>query len=497
MRTAYLTLYPGERSELVWYGVEIVYAIAPAPLQGWHDDDVKAREMQAAIFCTPTRHATWHYCYNGDGCEFLRSLRDRVFGNKGAEGAVFEAALLRNGDLAAVTAANSSEELKKVVTRPMFPAGVKMGAGCLTALGDGAVVHAGPALVDACAEPVRVFVAAQCAPAAKFDAAFCEDQPAQIDGFAKLIELGLDSTVFTTRHVQEMRHDPFNRSRGVAAWASVAKRAESDVAKVLNPFCKPPPAAQPLAKDQAVRRTAAESGPATTPSGFTVCEGWPAPAFKHAHTFTFNQGAYLWWGHQGHDYDIEVICVEECPQKGVVLRPIAPDKWEEICVKKGQVIKVSPGARARWLPLGKGPCTKMYSYYKDGHEVEAAGATEGQYRIQCDICRADCWGESHVLAEEDRAARQMRGADVCVKCFAALTNSNSLIASEKAQRLAFGRAWREPLDPHVAEAFRPPFKPAEAVRASGRSGSSYVTLECVKGKRAGEERDKPPKRGRK
>ena len=217
---------------MVFYGVEIVYAIAPVPLQGWHDDDVKAREMQVAIFCTPTRQATWHYCYDGDGLALLRGLRERVLGNKGVlDDAVFEAALLRNGDLAAVTAANSSEELKKVVTRPMFPAGSKMDAGCLTALGDGAVVHAGPALVDVSAEPVRMFVAAQCAPAGKFDGAYCEDQPSQTDGWAKFLELGLDASTHSMLHVQLMRFDTFNQLRGVAAWASVAKRAESDVAK--------------------------------------------------------------------------------------------------------------------------------------------------------------------------------------------------------------------------------------------------------------------------
>jgi hypothetical protein len=496
-RTAYVTLYPGEKSELVWYGVEIVYVIAPAPQQGWHDDDVKAREMQVAIFCTPTHHATWHYCYDGDGLAFLRSLRHRVCGNNGLrDDAAFEAALLRNGDLAAVTAANSSEELQKVVRRPMFPAGVQMEPGCMTALGDGAVVHAGPALVDARAEPVRVFVAAQCASAGKFDAAFCEDQPAQIDGIAKLIELGLDSTVYTTRHVQEMRYDPFNVSRGVSGWASVAKRTQSDVAKLMNPLCEPPPHAQPQPQVPPKPRTTAASGPAKTPSEFTVCEGWTAPAFKHAHTHTFSHDCYLFWGHTGDDYDIEVIAMgDDCPEAGVVLRPIAPDDWQEILVKKGQVIKVLPGWRARWLVLGKGPCTKKYSYYlKDGREVKAAGAAEGKYEIQCDLCRADCWRASWLLAEVDVEARKMGGPDVCVKCFAALTSSNSLTASDKAQRLAFGRAWREPLDPQVAQAFRPPFKPAKAVRASGRSG--YVALECVKGKRAGEEREKPPKRRR-
>ena len=472
----------------MFYGVEIVYAIAPVPLQGWHDDDVKAREMQVAIFCTPTRQATWHYCYDGDGLALLRGLRERVLGNKGVlDDAVFEAALLRNGDLAAVTAANSSEELKKVVTRPMFPAGSKMDAGCLTALGDGAVVHAGPALVDVSAEPVRMFVAAQCAPAGKFDGAYCEDQPSQTDGWAKFLELGLDASTHSMLHVQLMRFDTFNQLRGVAAWASVAKRAESDVAKVLNPLCKPPLEAQAQPNEQAARRTAAVSGAATTPSQFTVCEGWTAPAFKHPHTFTFFSGAYLMWGHTGHDYEFEVIEMVDCPNEGVVLKPIAPDNWQEFIVKKGQVIKVLPGGRARWLSLGKGPCTKRYAYYgKDGREVEAAGAAEGKYAMQCDVCRADCWRESYLLAEADVVARKMPGADVCVKCFLALTTNSSLIASEKAEKLAFGRAWREPLEPQVAEAFCPPFKPAIAKRARARS--SDVTLQCAKGQRAQEER---------
>lgn len=462
-RTAYLTLYPGESSDFVWYGVEIVYVIAPAPLQGWHDDDVKAREMQVAIFCTPTHQATWHYCYDGDGVAFLRGLRQRVLGNKGVlDEAVFEAALRRNGDLGAVTAANSSEELKKVVTRPMFPAGLKMEAGCMTALGDGAVVHAGPAL-DARAEPVRVFVAAQCAPSAKFDAAFCDDEPAQIDGWVKMLELGLDTSARSMTHVQQMRFDTFNELRGVTAWASLAKRTESDVRKVLNPLCKPQP------NEQAARRTATVS----TPSGFTVCDGWTAPAFKHAHTYTFFGGYYVIWGHTGHGYAIEVIWMVDCPDEGVVVKPIAPDNWEEFCVKKGQVIKVVPGARARWLSLGKGPCTKHYAYYdKDGREVEAAGAAEGTYEIQCDVCKADCWRESYKLAHADVLARHMPGPDVCVKCFLALTKSNSLIASDKAERLACGRAWREPLDPQVAQAFCPPIQPSKADSATQKPRKS-------------------------
>lgn len=149
-------------------------------------------------------------------------------------------------------------------------------------------------------------------PSAKFNASYCDDEPAQVDGLAKLLELGLDTAVHTTRHVQEMRYDAFNRLRGVAGWASVAKRAESDVAKLLNPLCEPPPDAQPQAKDQAERRTAAVSGPAKTPSEFTVCEGWTAPAFKHAHTFTFPNDGYLVWGHAGRYYDAEVIWMLDC-----------------------------------------------------------------------------------------------------------------------------------------------------------------------------------------
>lgn len=165
--------------------------------------------------------------------------------------------------------------------------------------------------------------------------------------------------------------------------------------------------------------------------------------------------------------------------------PIEPDNWREICVKKGQVIKVLPGWRARWLPLGKGPCTKKYSYYlKDGREVEEAGAGEGKYAIQCDMCFADCWRESWLLAEDDVLARNMGGADVCVKCFVDLTGSNSLTASEMAQRLAFGRAWREPLDPQVAQAFCPPLKPAKAVPTRATAARKRPASQSTRGERS-------------
>ena len=460
-RALYLTMYPGEMTELIWNGVELVYTEPPAPLQPWHDDEVKPKEMQVGIFCTPSKQATMHYCYEGDALGMLRVLRDRVVGNKGVVNSIFEAALQRNGDLAAVTAANSREELMKVVKRPMFPAGVAMRPGHITGMSDAAVIHGGPPLVAGGDEPVRVFIAAQCIPASLFDPAKCEDAPGQIDGLTKMAQLGLDGCTSSIVHLQEQLHDDeFYQSRGAEGLAAAAARETRDVARVWNPLFKSQANALPQTGVQRGRHSAAQSEIVTLkPHPFvTVHRGIPAPAFKLGHEHVFDKG-YLSWGHTGDGYAKEVLHMAECGEEGVVIRPCGHEDWTEFYVYKGDTAVIEPGFRGRWLDVGTSPtpATKLYSYFdKDGKELHGAGVAEGKWEIRCDICGLDCWCDSYELEPDLWADLKLQGRDVCVPCFGSLTRVHEgENFKAKVKKLAFGRAWREPIEPAVSLPFWP------------------------------------------
>ena len=121
---------------------------------------------------------------------------------------------------------------------------------------------------------------------------------------------------------------------------------------------------------------------------------------------------------------------------------------------------MDPGFRGQWLDVGRSttPARKPYSYFdKDGNELHGAGDAEGKWEIQCDNCGGDCWRDSYYqLAQDLWADLKLQGGDLCVRCFESLTRHHefeNLKANVK--KLAFGRAWREPIEPAVSLPFWP------------------------------------------
>jgi hypothetical protein len=197
----------------------------------------------------------------------------------------------------------------------------------------------------------------------------------------------------------------------------------------------------------------------------TVLRGLPAPAFKLGHEHIFDKG-YLSWAHTGDGYAKEVLHMAECSEEGVLIRPCKHDDWKEFYLHKGETAVMDPGFRGLWLDVGTSktdvgtsttPARKLYSYFdKDGNELHGAGDAEGKWEIQCDSCGRDCWRDSYQLEADLWADLKLQGGDVCVPCFESVTRDHeceNLKANVK--KLAFGRAWREPIEPAVSLPFWP------------------------------------------
>ena len=253
-----------------FYAVEVVYCIAPAPLQDEHDDIVRKGMAQFAVLCSGSPHATRWYFFNGDAAAFLRSIRASEFGNSELSSELlFDQRLAEHGDLGAIAVATAPERQMLVLDRPMFPPRCRLLPGHAWALGgEHPVVHAGPALpavtvpngagapVVADEECVKRWLASDVEDVDGLERCFvatlCEkggtgehsDRDAQQkSGVMKAAELGLDARIYGSCKLQEALNSPFMTKLGPAGWAADTRRPEAEMRALLNPASAP--AAQP------------------------------------------------------------------------------------------------------------------------------------------------------------------------------------------------------------------------------------------------------------
>ena len=494
-----------------FYAVEVVYCIAPAPLQDEHDDIVRKGMAQFAVLCSGSPHATRWYFFNGDAAAFLRSIRTSEIGNSELSSELlFEQRLGEHGDLGAIAVATAPERRMLVLDRAMFPPRCQLLPGHAWALGaEHPVVHAGPALpavtvrngagasVVADEERVKRWLASddedvdgleRC-----FVATLCEkggtgehsDRDAQQKcAVMKAAELGFDARIRMSCKLQKALNSPFMTKLGPVGWAADTRRPENEMRALVNPASAP--RAQPLGAARS--RTAAQppaaaanvatagnralKGCGNPPPGgeqrhplVRVYKNVDAPTFKYGKEYEWEAGEELAWGQCGDKYDFETIFVKKSPKDGILLKPII-DTWPEFRVFAGEVVVILPGFRCLWVVGDEGEAAKVYSYFRVGRgEVRSAGDVEGNSRLRCDECEVDCWPASYHVPDDCAAALNVRSSeklhDVCPTCRDKLMNGDRAqderVVKNPPVRQACGRAWREArYDSAASASFYPP-----------------------------------------
>ena len=495
-----------------FYAVEVVYCIAPAPLQDEHDDIVRKGMAQFAVLCNASPDATRWYFFNGDAREFLHSIRTSEVGNSALESdGLFTQRLAEHGDLGAIAVATAPERAAYVLDRAMFPPLCKLLAGHAWVLtGEHSVIHGGPALpavtvMDEAGASVvadeatvrkwlasdeqdvegleRCFVATLCEKGATGDHSDREAQ--QKSAVMKAAELGFDARIRMSGRMQAALRSPFMTKLGPAGWAADTRRPEPEMRALLNPASAP--GAQPLGGTRS--RTAAQPPAAAAKAataGNGVLKGWcepppggekrhplvtvyqnvDAPTFKYGKTYVFDQGEELAWGQCGEVYDFETMVIKKSPKDGILLRPIN-DTWPEFRVFAGEVVVILPGFRCLWSVGDAGKAAKVYSYFLVGvGEVRSAGDVEGTSQLHCDACDTECWHDSYHLPDDCADALNVTSAearrDVCPTCRDTLMNGDSAkderVLKNPPMRQAYARAWRKArYDPAASASFYPPF----------------------------------------
>ena len=494
-----------------FYAVEVVYCIAPAPLQDEHDDIVRKGMAQFAVLCSGSPHATRWYFFNGDAAAFLRSIRTSEIGNSELSSELlFEQRLGEHGDLGAIAVATAPERRMLVLDRAMFPPRCQLLPGHAWALGaEHPVVHAGPALpavtvrngagasVVADEERVKRWLASddedvdgleRC-----FVATLCEkggtgehsDRDAQQKcAVMKAAELGFDARIRMSCKLQKALNSPFMTKLGPKGWAADTRRPENEMRALVNPASAP--RAQPLGAARS--RTAAQppaaaanvatagnralKGCGNPPPGgeqrhplVRVYKNVDAPTFKYGKEYEWEAGEELAWGQCGDKYDFETIFVKKSPKDGILLKPII-DTWPDFRVFAGEVVVILPGFRCLWVVGDEGEAAKVYSYFRVGRgEVRSAGDVEGTSRLRCDRCEEECWPDSYHLPDDCAAALNVRSSeklhDVCPTCRDKLMNGDRAqderVVKNPPVRQACGRAWREArYDSAASASFYPP-----------------------------------------
>jgi hypothetical protein len=267
-----------------FYAVEVVYCVAPAPLQDEHDDIVRKGMAQFAVLCSESRAATRWYFFNGDAEKFLHLIRSTEYGNSEVTDVLFKKRLAEHGDLGAIAVATAQERAAFVLDRSMFPPRCKLLPGHAWALGgEHAVIHGGPSLpavtvtneegAAVVADEVtvkkwlesdtatvdgleRCFVATLCERGGTGEHSDREAQ--QKSAVLKAAELGCDARIRMSRRLQAALNGPFMRKLGPLGWAADTRRPVAEMRALLNPASAP--AAQPLG---ATRSRPAAQPPAT------------------------------------------------------------------------------------------------------------------------------------------------------------------------------------------------------------------------------------------
>jgi hypothetical protein len=505
-----------------FYAVEVVYCVAPAPLQDEHDDIVRKGMAQFAVLCSESRAATRWYFFNGDAAKFLHSIRTSEYGNSEVTDVLFKQRLAEHGDLGAIAVATAPERAALVLDRPMFPPRCTLLRGHAWALGgEHPVIHGGPSLpavtvrnqagaaVVADEETVKKWLESDTEDVAGLERCFvatlCERggtgehsdrEPQQKSAALKAAELGCDARIRMSRRLQSALNSPFMRRLGTAGWAADTRRPEAEMRALLNPASAPD--AQPLGATRS--RTGAEPAAAAAkvatarnpalnewcqppPGGekrhplVTVYKGVDAPTFRHGKKYAFGQGEELPWAQCGENYTFETMVIgPKTPEAGILLRPIH-ENWSEFRVFAGEVVVILPGFRAKWITGNEGEAEKDYSYFLVGDgEVRTANrkdlkgnkdsGVEGTTELHCDLCSAECWGESYHLQEGCAEALGVKAAakrcDVCPTCRDKLMSGDGAkdvrVQMNPPERQAYARAWREdPYDAAVSASFYPPF----------------------------------------
>ena len=413
------------------YAVELVDATGPVDAQFTHNRRVPQGCMQLALFLAPAPEATMHVFWKKGllhAAQQVRSLRERLVGNRGLTDEEFEAELGLDGELGALVTAMSDAEKENVGERLMFPHAV--GAGhCQGFSYD--VNHYGV--------PVKAGVRRSLLIALFNRGQDGDDQDLeakQEHGGLKAGHLGLFTTVRASQSIQNQLRTKFLTLLTPAKWGVF----DAGIWRaMMNPEFD-----QPI--DQRRTSAAVQSMRAETPSG-SANDGRKQLALMDASRD--KRDVDLKWVEQ---HPLGMIQVGDQPatmavagirtpsqqyrlgpgveatvhftgayttERGRVtagqLTIVCLDTKAKVVVKKGQVVQIHRGLRCILMNEGATEMRKTYAVFDTlGQQIMEydKDAEEQLAELTCDGCSNDVWWESYKVGTGEDAK------DFCAACLA-------------------------------------------------------------------------------
>lgn len=413
------------------YAVELVDATGPVDAQFTHNRRVAQGCMQLALFLAPAPEATMHVFWKKGllhAAQQVRSLRERLVGNRGLTDEEFEAELGLDGELGALVTAMSDAEKENVGERLMFPHAV--GAGhCQGFSYD--VNHYGV--------PVKAGVRRSLLIALFNRGQDGDDQDLeakQEHGGLKAGHLGLFTTVRASQSIQNQLRTKFLTLLTPAKWGVF----DAGIWRaMMNPEFD-----QPI--DQRRTSAAVQSMGAETPSGSAnggrkqlalmdasrdkrdvdlkwveqhplgmIQVGDQPATMAVAGIRTPSQQYRLGPGVEATVHFTGAYTTERGRVTAGQLTIVCLDTKAKVVVKKGQVVQIHRGLRCILMNEGATEMRKTYAVFDTlGQQImEYDKDAEGQLaELTCDGCSNDVWWESYKVGTGKDAK------DFCAACLA-------------------------------------------------------------------------------